>query len=143
MYHNLAVSFIFLSPLDKFQKLKLCFIRKRQRGAYQFFAQHFNICSAYCITFRVITQHLASLRLALRLFFAPHPRGCAQSARAFRLSASALGADKAPPPLAPVRPCFDLLFGIYIYSHNRRLLHGAVQQNNNICKRLGKRKWVF
>nr|DAL77845.1 MAG TPA: hypothetical protein [Caudoviricetes sp.] len=42
-----------------------------------------------------------------------------------------------------MRPCFDLLFSIHTYSHNRRLLHGAVQQNNNICKRLGKRKWVF
>nr|DAO00020.1 MAG TPA: hypothetical protein [Caudoviricetes sp.] len=94
---------------------------------FQFFSNH-------CITFRVITQHLASLRLALRLFFAPPPRGCARSARAFRLSASALGADKAPPPLAPVRPCFDLLFGIHIYSHNRRLLHGAVQQNDILQK---------
>nr|DAW59897.1 MAG TPA: hypothetical protein [Caudoviricetes sp.] len=88
----------------------------------------FQLFSNHCITFCVVTQHLASLRLALRLFFAPPPRGCAQSARAFRLSASALGADRAPPPLAPVRPCFDLLFGIHTYFHNGRLLHGAVQQ---------------
>nr|DAL52047.1 MAG TPA_asm: hypothetical protein [Caudoviricetes sp.] len=65
MYHNLAASFIFLFPLNKFQKLKLCFIRKRQRGAYQFFAQYFNICSVYCITFRVIIQHLASLPIII------------------------------------------------------------------------------
>nr|DAJ26736.1 MAG TPA: hypothetical protein [Caudoviricetes sp.]DAQ49936.1 MAG TPA: hypothetical protein [Caudoviricetes sp.] len=36
-----------------------------------------------------------------------------------------------------MRPCFDLLFGIHTYSHNRRLLHGAVQQND-ILQKIGE-----